>query len=257
MPRSIAICSRVVRWVSASMVAWTMLNGLLDPRLLVRMSWIPDALQHRAHRAAGDDAGTRGRRTEEHLARAGVADDLVRERPLGHRHGDHGAPGRVDRLADRLGHLVRLAGADPHLALLVADGDERGEGEAASALDHLGDAVDVDHVLLEVGLAATLAAAPAAIPAAPALAATTAALAALAAATAARTPAEAARTAGAASATLAAATAAPATSTAAAALSVLSHVQAPRTRGRPRGRPPRRPLRGRDTGSRRDRRPRW
>src|SRR5690606_32623014 len=39
---------------------------------------------------------------------------------------------------------------------------ERGEGEPPAALHHLGDAVDVDHVLLELGLALTASTAPAA-----------------------------------------------------------------------------------------------
>ena len=55
--------------------------------------------------------------------------------------------------------------AKPTLALTIADGDERVEGEAASALHDLGDAVDRDHVLDE--LAATVAASAVAIAALP------------------------------------------------------------------------------------------
>ena len=53
-------------------------------------------------------------------------------------------------LADGLGDLVGLAQADAHVAALVADDDERGEREAAPALDDLGDAVDEDHAVHEL-----------------------------------------------------------------------------------------------------------
>ena len=56
----------------------------------------------------------------------------------------------VVALADRLRHLVGLAEADADVTRLVADDDERGEAEAPAALDDLGDAVDVDHALLEL-----------------------------------------------------------------------------------------------------------
>src|SRR5688500_5249018 len=59
----------------------------------------------------------------------------------------HGALGRLDGLAHRLGDLVRLAGGDPDPALAVADRDEGVEREAPAALDHLGHAVDGDDVL--------------------------------------------------------------------------------------------------------------
>src|SRR5205809_5159073 len=61
----------------------------------------------------------------------------------------------LDGLRDRQRHLARLAVADADTVDLVADHDERGEREAAAALDDLRDAVDLDHALLE--LAALLA----------------------------------------------------------------------------------------------------
>ena len=54
------------------------------------------------------------------------------------------------RLLDRQRDLAGLAVADPDHGVLVADGDQRGEREAPAALDHLGDAVDLDHPLLQV-----------------------------------------------------------------------------------------------------------
>ena len=65
-------------------------------------------------------------------------------------HPDQVLAGVLDRLLDRQRDLAGLAVADPDHGVLVADGDERGEREAPAALDHLGDAVDLDHALLQV-----------------------------------------------------------------------------------------------------------
>ena len=43
-----------------------------------------------------------------------------------------------------------LAVAEAHTALLVADNHQRGKAEPASALHHLGDAVDVDELIDEL-----------------------------------------------------------------------------------------------------------
>src|SRR5262249_49893399 len=53
----------------------------------------------------------------------------------------------------RLRHLARLAVAEANAALLVADDDERGKAEAAAALHHLGDTVDVDELVDELAVA--------------------------------------------------------------------------------------------------------
>ncbi len=58
--------------------------------------------------------------------------------------------GPLDALLDRERDLVGLAVADAHDITFVADDDQRGEGEAAAALDDLGDAVDLHDALLEV-----------------------------------------------------------------------------------------------------------
>ena len=47
-------------------------------------------------------------------------------------------------------NLARLAVTNADAVDLVADHDERGEREPAAALDDLGDAVDLDHALLEL-----------------------------------------------------------------------------------------------------------
>src|SRR5207249_9823634 len=116
------------------------------------------ALQHRAHRAAGDDAGSGRGGLQEHARGAVVTDDFMRngrarERPL-----DHAAAGGFDGLAHRLAHLVRLAGSDADAPLPVAHGDQRVEAETPAALHDLRDAVDGNDVLDEpVALALSLA----------------------------------------------------------------------------------------------------
>src|SRR5207248_10929196 len=80
----------------------------------------------------------------------GAAEDLVRDRRSVPRHGEHVLLRVVDRLRDRERNLARLPVADPDAIDLVADHDERREREAPAALDDLGDAVDLDHALLEL-----------------------------------------------------------------------------------------------------------
>src|SRR5207249_5639943 len=116
------------------------------------------ALEHRAHRAARDDAGPGRGRLEQHAPGAVVTDDLMRDGRARERDLDHAAAGGFDGLANRLAHLVRLAGGHPDASLPVAHGDERVEAEAPAALHDLRDAVDGNDVLDEpVALALSLA----------------------------------------------------------------------------------------------------
>src|SRR3989442_1463569 len=116
------------------------------------------ALEHRAHRTAGDDARARRGGLQEHAPRAVVAHDLVRNGAARERDLHHLAARRLDGLAHRLAHFIRLAGRDAHPALPVADRDQRVEAEAPASLHDLGDAVDRDHVLDQaVALALALA----------------------------------------------------------------------------------------------------
>ena len=110
----------------------------------------PRELEHRAHAAAGDHAGT---------GRGGLQQDAAGPEDAGGLVGDGGAVlghaeeillGALDALLDRERHLVGLAVADAHDFAFVADDHERGEREAPAALDDLGDAVDLDDALLEV-----------------------------------------------------------------------------------------------------------
>ena len=107
------------------------------------------ALDDGADSAAGDDAGSRRGGLEEHLARAEVTADLVRHGRAVERDVEDVLPRLVVALADGLGDLVGLAETDAHVARLVAHDDERRKGEAPTALDHLGHAVDGDDALLE------------------------------------------------------------------------------------------------------------
>src|SRR3990170_6848003 len=112
-----------------------------------------EGLEHRAHRAAGDDAGAGRRRAQIDPAGAVAPDHVVVQRAaLAQGHAHEVALGGVGGLADRLRHLARLAMAEADATLLVADDHERGEAEAAAAFDHLGDAIDVDELVDELAV---------------------------------------------------------------------------------------------------------
>jgi hypothetical protein len=88
------------------------------------------------------------------LAGAVTAGHIVMEgAAFAQRNADETALGGVGRLADRLRHFARLAVAEADPALLVADDDQRGEAEAASALHHLGHTIDVDQLVGEFAVA--------------------------------------------------------------------------------------------------------
>src|SRR5262249_23409094 len=68
------------------------------------------------------------------------------------RHADERFLRRLDALLDRRRHFLRLADAEAHHAVAVADDDQRAEAEVLAALDHLRDAADVDDRVLQVEL---------------------------------------------------------------------------------------------------------
>ena len=111
---------------------------------------MPGELEHRAHAAAGDHAGSGGGRLQKHAAGAEDARRLVGDRAAVLGHAEEILLGALDALLDRQRDLVGLAVADAHDFAFVADDHERGEREAPAALDDLGDAVDLDDALLEV-----------------------------------------------------------------------------------------------------------
>src|SRR5688572_5932484 len=65
---------------------------------------------------------------------------------------DHRASRGLQCLPDGLRHLVRLSRAHAHLPLLIAYGHQCSAGETPAALHDLRYAVDVNDVLLQVGL---------------------------------------------------------------------------------------------------------
>src|SRR5690606_25369917 len=121
------------------------------------------AFEHRAHRAAGDDAGAGRRRAHVDLAGAEAAVDVVMQRTAFlQRNADHLLLGRSRGLGDRFRHFARLAVAEADTALAITDHDQRREAEALAALHRLRDAVDVDQLLdqflaIILGTAATTA----------------------------------------------------------------------------------------------------
>src|SRR5208283_2399229 len=108
------------------------------------------ALEHGAHRAAGDDAGTGAGRLEQHDAGRVLTLHRVRDGAGDTRHAEEVLLGLLDALGDRRGHLLGLAVSDADHAVGVAHHNECGEAEPAATLDHLGHPVDGDHAL-EVG----------------------------------------------------------------------------------------------------------
>src|SRR5690606_9597357 len=97
-----------------------------------------------------DYARTRSRWLQEHLTRAEATQHLMGDGAADHGHLEQVLPSLFIALADRFGHLVRLAETDPDVAFFVTDHDERGEAEPATAFDHLGHPVDVDDSLFEL-----------------------------------------------------------------------------------------------------------
>ena len=151
LPRASATSSGRRSWRSACSAALQHVDRVRRAERL--REHVADAaeLEHGAHAAAGDDAGTgRGRAAAARgPRRTGRAISCVIVCPV-LRHGEQVLLRVVDGLRDRERHLARLAVADADAVDLVADHDERREREPPAALDDLGDAVDLDHALLEL-----------------------------------------------------------------------------------------------------------
>src|SRR4051795_7313068 len=172
-PRRAAISSGRTRSFSACMVAWTMLIGLEDPRLLDSTSWMP--AHSRTARtgppamtpvpaAAGRSSTTPGAASpcpgggvggaQQHHAGGGLPLHRVRDGLGDAWHAEEVLLRLLDALADRGRHLARLAVADADEAVAVADDHQGGEAEAPTTLHDLGDAVDRHDALEELALAA-------------------------------------------------------------------------------------------------------
>src|SRR5207253_1537102 len=93
---------------------------------------------------------------------------VVTERGVGNGRSGHGDLHHVllsdlDALLDGGRNFLRLAGAEADFPLAVANDDESAEAEVLSALDDLGDAVDVDDLVDHPALGSLIAAAIAAL----------------------------------------------------------------------------------------------
>src|SRR5690606_4263590 len=106
------------------------------------------------HRTAGDDAGTRNSGTQDDLAGAMAASNVVVQRAgIPQRHADHLALGLLGSLADCFRNFTGLAVTEPNATLLVTDNDEGCKTKALAALHNLGHTVDVDQAIDELAFA--------------------------------------------------------------------------------------------------------
>src|SRR6185312_10649115 len=111
------------------------------------------SLEHRAHRAARDDAGTGGSRTHQNLAGAVMAAHFVMNgAAFLQRDADQRLLGVVGGLADGFRHFARLAMAVADPAGAIAHHHQSGKAEAAATLHDLGDTVDVHQLVDQVAV---------------------------------------------------------------------------------------------------------
>ena len=150
LPRILATSSGRRSFFRPSTVAFAMLIGFVVPRLFASTSRIPASSSTArtpppAMTPVPSEAGP-----DEAPGGVERAEDLVRDVVPCFGHGEEVLLRVVDGLRDRERNLARLAVADADAVDLVADHDQRREREAPAALDDLGDAVDLDHALLEL-----------------------------------------------------------------------------------------------------------
>ena len=150
LPRARATSSGRRSDCSAFTVALAMLIGFVVPRLFASTSRMPasSSTARTPPPAMTPVPSLAGRRKTRAASKR--PSDLVRDRLAVLGDAEEVLLRVVDGLRDRERHLARLAVADADAVDLVADHDERGEREPPAALDHLGDAVDLDHALLEL-----------------------------------------------------------------------------------------------------------
>src|SRR5690606_19692413 len=105
--------------------------------------------EHRTHRATGDDAGPLGGWQHHDVGRAVLAVHAVVQRTVLERHLDHVATGLFHGLLHGHRHFTRLALAHANATVAITDHGECGETEDPTTLDHLGHAVDRDHLFAQ------------------------------------------------------------------------------------------------------------
>ena len=125
-------------------------------------SLTPSISNNRAHRAAGDDAGTFRGGAHDHAAGAvPPLDVVVQGSALAQRDADDVAFGGFAGFADRLGDFLGFTFAETDAALLIADHHEGCETEAFAAFDGFGYPVDRHQTISEFRCFVAVATAPA------------------------------------------------------------------------------------------------
>ncbi len=110
--------------------------------------------ENSAHRTTGDDTGTGLGRTQQNLACAVTAIDVVMQRAaIAQRNEDQIALCALGCLTDGFRNFASLAVTEANAALLVADDDESGEAKATATLNNLCNAVDRDQLVDEFAIA--------------------------------------------------------------------------------------------------------
>lgn len=113
-----------------------------------------ERFENGAHRTTGDDTGTGLGRTQQNLACAVTAIDVVMQSAaIAQRNEDQIALCAFRCLADSFRNFTSLAVTEANAALLVANDDESGEAEATATLNNLGNAVDRDQLVDEFAIA--------------------------------------------------------------------------------------------------------
>lgn len=111
-----------------------------------------NAFQDGANRATGDNTGTGSSRTQQDDAGSGLALYAVRNGLAHQGDAEEGLLGLFNTLGNGGRNFLGLAVADANQAVAVTNDDERGEAEATTTLDNLGNTVDVDYALDELAL---------------------------------------------------------------------------------------------------------
>src|SRR5690606_2286387 len=110
-------------------------------------------LEDSAHRAASDDARTRLSGCQHDAGCAVLTEHRVVQGAVLQVDVDHVATGLVHGLGHGQGHFTRLALAHANTTVTITDHGEGSEAHDPTALDHLGHAVDLNHLLAQTVVA--------------------------------------------------------------------------------------------------------
>ena len=104
----------------------------------------PDGFHDRTDRAAGDDSGTLGCGLEHDMTGTEATQNLVRNGPIQQLDLLHVLFGPIRCLANGIGNLIGLSETESHGTVSVADNDQGAEAESPTALDHLGNTIQIN-----------------------------------------------------------------------------------------------------------------